>query len=363
MKEIFHRTLTNPGPDVVVCDEGHILKNEKTSLSYTINKINTKRRIALTGTPLQNNLLEYHCMIQFVMPNLLGTRKEFEREFVKPIEQGQCREAKPKDVAQMKKRAHILHKMVEKYVQRFDCTVLQSLLPKKYEYVLSVQMSPIQCRLYEYYLDNLAQGGPRMRGTGLFQDFGVLSCVWLHPRLLGTKKDDDNWEKYEKVAKRMKREHSYPKKTGVVENGEGVENGEVVENGIEFEENEVVENGRVPWWERTAMDCIGPDLNVKKYLSRLKHSGKLVLLLDILRTCTAIGDKVLVFSQFLMTLDVIEHFLHKVSKGYLRLPHPDGLRPLPYQKWIKGLDYHRLDGSTSVAVRKRRCESFNEPDN
>lgn len=42
----------------MVCDEGHMIKNEKTALSVAINKIRTMRRIILTGTPLQNNLKE-----------------------------------------------------------------------------------------------------------------------------------------------------------------------------------------------------------------------------------------------------------------------------------------------------------------
>ena len=44
-------------------------------------------------------------------------------------------------------------------------------------------------------------------------------------------------------------------------------------------------------------------------MTKLEHSGKLVLLMDILRQCELIGDKVLVFSQSLVSLDLIEEFL------------------------------------------------------
>lgn len=56
-------------------------------------------------------------MIQFVKPNLLGTKKEFMNRFVNPIEQGQCVEAMPRDVRRMKRRAHILHNLLEGCVQ------------------------------------------------------------------------------------------------------------------------------------------------------------------------------------------------------------------------------------------------------
>jgi len=53
----------NSGPDLVVCDEGHVLKNDMTGLSKATNQVKSRRRIVLTGTPLQNNLIECECVI------------------------------------------------------------------------------------------------------------------------------------------------------------------------------------------------------------------------------------------------------------------------------------------------------------
>lgn len=207
LRDALQTSLVDPGPDLVVCDEGHTLKNESTALSKAMNRLKTKRRVILTGTPLQNNLEEYHCMIQFVKPNLLGTKKEFTNRFANPIKNGQTADSTDQDVRLMKRRAHVLHKMLEgesckcgqftrqfpdflsclifltDSVQRFDYSVLTPFLPPKHEYVISVKMSELQIKMYQYYLEHHAKGGPtnvsRGKGAGLFADFQVLNLTTM----------------------------------------------------------------------------------------------------------------------------------------------------------------------------------------
>lgn len=92
----------------------------------------------------------------------------------------------------------------------------------------------------------------------------------------------------------------------------------------------------------------------------LEHSGKVTLLFEILRMAEELEEKVLVFSQSLISLDLIEDFLEMACRCQ------EEEKPSPYKgegKWFRNIDYYRLDGSTNATTRKKWAEEFNDTSN
>ncbi|CAK9801556.1 Transcriptional regulator ATRX homolog [Anthophora plagiata] len=374
MKEAVLRYLIDPGPDMIVCDEGHLLKNEDTALSKSIKRIRTLRRIVLTGTPLQNNLIEYHCMVQFVKPNLLGTKKEFLNRFANPITNGQFDDSTEYDVKLMKKRAYVLHKMLKGCVQRFDYSVLTPFLPPKQEYVIFVNLAEVQMKLYRYYLENFARR-TRSAGGSIFTDFQALQRIWTHPMLLrlnaekmermNEKKastsdsegslrdfiDDNDTESTSSRSSSSSSTHSDADdeiqnidSDGTVRNTRNSSKNNEPEVEIVSKHEELEKKGE-EWW----LQFVQPE-----HFEDMKVSSKLVLLFGILKECEQLGDKVLVFSQSLYSLTLIEQFLAKIDRETQENTNSEDINGHT-GSWSLGLDYFRLDGQTSAENRNIWC--------
>jgi TATA-binding protein-associated factor len=68
-----------------ILDEGHMIKNAKSKLTLAVKSLQSVHRLILSGTPIQNNVLELWSLFDFLMPGFLGTEKEFNDRFSKPI--------------------------------------------------------------------------------------------------------------------------------------------------------------------------------------------------------------------------------------------------------------------------------------
>lgn len=174
--EKAQKYLVNPGPDLVVADEAHIIKNDRTKINEAVSALRTKRRIALTGTPLQNHLEEYWCMVEWVKKRFLYSRKEFMKLFIRPIREGEAKDAPLSCVQNMKKRSHALHKRLTPIVHRKDQSELSKMISKR-EFIITVRMTGFQSYLYKLYLSKLKRSGT----TFLFRCFQTMMRISNHP--------------------------------------------------------------------------------------------------------------------------------------------------------------------------------------
>lgn len=97
--------------------------------------------------------------------------------FQNPIANGQHLDSTKKDIQTMKRRSHVLHKLLQGFVQRKDQRLLQHMLPPKSVYVISVRLSPLQRRLYQRLLDAIPSKQGKHGKNYLFQAYQSLTKV------------------------------------------------------------------------------------------------------------------------------------------------------------------------------------------
>lgn len=133
----------------VVLDEGHLIKNAKAKISQAVKKLASNHRLILTGTPIQNNVLELWSLFDFLMPGFLGAEKVFADRFVKPISASRFSKASSKEQEAGALAIEALHKQVLPFLlRRLKEEVLNDLPPKILQNYYC-DLSDLQRKLFE----------------------------------------------------------------------------------------------------------------------------------------------------------------------------------------------------------------------
>jgi len=288
---------------LLVCDEGHRLKS--TSSNKTIRalcQLKTRKRVMLTGTPVQNDLGEFFAMVDFVNPSILGSLSTFRKAFETPINQSRDANAASKVKLLGEERAQELQRRTQAFVLRRTSELLLQYLPEKVEQVLFIPLTPLQADIYKAVL--VGKDVRRLLTSGAGNDALSLQCIGQlkklanHPALV-----------YEECCNQC--EGSKPTVSARKHGGAEAKN---------------------------AFDCYPENYVPVSHFSDVSESGKLRVLDHLLSLIRREGQKVVVVSNYIQTLDMLAHYLRAKEYGFLR-----------------------LDGTTSAADRPAVVDRFNAP--
>jgi SNF2 family DNA or RNA helicase len=185
--EQFQEWLLQPGPDLVVADEAHQIKNQKSQISQLFSQIRTGSRIATTGSPLSNHLEEYWAMMDWIHPDFLGTLSKFSAQYSQPIKAGLYRDSTIHERRTSQTRLFRLTCVLDDKLQRKDISVIRDLLPQKTEFVITVPLTPLQRQLYE----ELLKARPIYQINGIFKWINLLRLICNHPKTLLVREEVD----------------------------------------------------------------------------------------------------------------------------------------------------------------------------
>lgn len=287
----------------VVLDEAQKIRNPNADITLACKRLRTPHRIAITGTPIQNDLRELWSLFDFVFPGRLGTLPAFEQEFAEPIKRGGYSNASPVQVQLAYRCSLVLRDLIDAYLLRRQKHEIKevSRMPGKTEHVLFCRLSSRQRALYEAYLKSDEVRSIFRGSTMLFAAVTFLRKICNHPDLIVPDPSDSALDAF-------------------------IRNGCVPDHPMNGDDED--DDDEDTRWDQ-ALDESEEDALVKR-------SGKLEVLSKILPLWHKQGHKVLIFCQWKKMLNIIQHFTQ-----------------------LKGWKMARLDGNTNVASRQRLVDTFN----
>lgn len=316
--------------DIVVYDEGHMLKNSNSERYNKLMKLNAKFRLLLTGTPLQNNLKELVSLLAFMLPHLFTEKKEdLQIIFNQKISTNHSEGYNPLLSTQAISKAKT---MMTPFVLRRKKAQVLSHLPKKLHKTEFSELTPTQRELYDKHLNegkaNRKERERRKQLTGkeaeevkklpILSSSNVLMLLRkaaLHPLLFRRLFTD---AMLKEMSKKITKEPEYADANSVYIH-------EDMEVMTDFELDRLCKKFPVTLGKY--------QLDPKEYL----NSGKITPMVTNIKESMQKNEKVLIFSLFTQVLDILETVLSSYKIKFLR-----------------------LDGSTSVENRQDLIDTFYE---
>ncbi|XP_041594389.1 DNA repair and recombination protein RAD54-like isoform X3 [Vulpes vulpes] len=184
---------------LVICDEGHRLKNSENQTYQALDSLNTSRRVLISGTPIQNDLLEYFSLVHFVNSGILGTAHEFKKHFELPILKGRDAAASEADRQLGEERLRELTSIVNRCLIRRTSDILSKYLPVKIEQVVCCRLTPLQTELYKRFLKQAKPAEELREGkmtVSSLSSITLLKKLCNHPALIYDKcvEEEDGFE-------------------------------------------------------------------------------------------------------------------------------------------------------------------------
>ncbi|KAK9714726.1 hypothetical protein RND81_06G115000 [Saponaria officinalis] len=140
-----------------ILDEGHIIKNCRSKITSAVKQLKAQNRLILSGTPIQNNILDLWSLFDFLMPGFLGTERQFQSTYGKPLLAARDPKCSAKDAEAGALAMEALHKQVMPFLLRRTKDEVLSDLPEKIIQDRYCDLSPVQLKLYEQFSSSHAK--------------------------------------------------------------------------------------------------------------------------------------------------------------------------------------------------------------
>ncbi|KAL6620197.1 hypothetical protein ACP70R_035336 [Stipagrostis hirtigluma subsp. patula] len=276
--------LENPG--LLVLDEGHTPRNERSVMWKTLGKVKTEKRIILSGTPFQNNFLELYNILCLVRPR-------FGEMFLTKARVG--------------RRHHVSKKQRDKFSDKYEKGIWASLTSN----VTDDNAEKVRSILKPFV--HIHNGNILRTLPGLRESVIILKPPPLQKSII---------RKVENIGSGNNFEHEY------VISLASTHPSLVTAINMSEEEASLIDKPML-----------------EKLRSNPYEGVKTRFVIEVVRLCEALREKVLIFSQFIQPLELIKEHLRK------------------FFKWREGKEILQMDGKILPRYRQASIEAFNNPNN